>query len=277
MRGSSPGGVVYYALVSLVPLLLLLFSALGLMLRFSDFAAATEQQVLRAVEQRFGTELMATIGTLLDRLQQGSIVASSISLIGLLWTASVLFRQLRLGFRAIWKHTPPLMSGSVRLAVKTTFLEQAFSFLMVITGGLLLIAALLWIGLVQWLGGLLTNRPLLSTATTWLLVLPGPMVIVLVTFALLFRFLPPVRLPWRHVSLAAVLCAVGWFIASEVLALYGTFFGHNLSTYGAIGGVMVIMLWMNVSSQLLFYSAELCKVVATLESVDRAAPPLQPS
>ena len=53
--------MVYYALVSLVPMLLLLVAALGLLLRFSTFAGSAERQVLDLVESRFGTQLGTTI------------------------------------------------------------------------------------------------------------------------------------------------------------------------------------------------------------------------
>lgn len=62
--------MVYYALLSLVPLLLLL-AALGLLLRFSAFAADAQQRVLLAVDARFGDELTAAIGPLLATLEQG--------------------------------------------------------------------------------------------------------------------------------------------------------------------------------------------------------------
>jgi membrane protein len=88
----------------------------------------------------------------------------------------------------------------------------------------------------------------------------------MVTFALLFKFLPPTPLAWKQVRLAAVLCAVAWVIGAELLTLYASF-GDN-SAYGAIGGLLVVMLWMKSVSQVLFYGAEVCKVIAMR---DRAA------
>jgi membrane protein len=105
--------MVYYALVSLVPLLLLVLAGLGLLLRFSDQAAVVEQQVLRTVEASLRPELRTTIEGLLDRLQRESVVATFVSLSGLLLTGSKLISHLRLSFRAIWKYAPPLVSGSV--------------------------------------------------------------------------------------------------------------------------------------------------------------------
>src|SRR5215510_8218556 len=107
--------MIYYALVSLVPLLLLLLAALGLLLRFSTIAADARQQTLLGIEDSFGPDLAATIMGLLTSLQQGSIIVTFISLGGLFLAASVLFKHLRLSFRAIWKYKPPLVSVPVRV------------------------------------------------------------------------------------------------------------------------------------------------------------------
>lgn len=257
------GAMVHYALVSLVPLLLLLLAVLGLLLRFSDLAVAAEQQVLRAVETSFGEDLRTTIERPLEQLQQESLVATGIGLASLLLTASMLFRHLRLSFRAIWKYAPPLVSGTMRVAVQTTLLEYVIAVAMMTTGGALLLIAFATIAVTQWLGGLLIKLPLLSDTPAWLLALPGSLAIVGLTFALLFKFLPPVRLPWRHVWLATLLCTVAWVIGAEILVLSGALFGNSLTASGAMGGLLIVMLWMHSVSQVLFFGAEVCKVVAT--------------
>jgi membrane protein len=253
--------MVYYLLVSVVPLLLLLLAALGLMLRFSTYAAAAEQQVLFTIEASLGPELRGTIEQSLDQLQQESGIATAIGLLGLLLTASVLFRHLRLSFRAIWKYSPPLVSGSPRVVVRATLLEYAVGYLMVLSGGLLLILALALTSVTQWVGGLLVTLPLFNRAPAWLLALPGSALMVWITFALLFKYLPPVRLRWRHVWLAAVLCTAAWVAGAELLVLVGTMVRDRPTAYGAMGGLLMAMLWANTVSQLLFFGAELCKVV----------------
>lgn len=254
--------MIYYAIVSLVPLLLLLLAALGLVLRFSAVAAQAQQQMLTRVAAGFGPELPVTIKRLLDTLQQDSILATVISLAGLLLTASVLFRHLRLSFRAIWKYDPPLISGPVRVVVRATILERAIAFVMVVAGGGLLLTALVLIATTQWLDRLLYSLPVFGRIAGWLLTASSSLVLAAITFASIFKCLPPVRMRWRDVRLAALLCAVSWLAASELLALYGALFGNRLSAYGALGGVLAVMLWMNIVSQVLFFGAELCKVVA---------------
>lgn len=255
--------MVYYALVSLVPLLLLLLAALGLLLRFSATAVKARQQMLGGIEARFGPELSVTITGLLHTLQQDSIIATIIGLGGLLLTASVLFRHLRLSFRAIWKYEPPLVSGSIRDIVRLSILEKVISFVMVLAGGGLLLTALILIAATQWLYHLLGRVPSLGQNTGFLLAAVSALILAVITFASLFKVLPPVPIRWRQVWLAALLCAVSWVVASELLAFSGFLFGKSPSAFGAFGGVLAGMLWMNVVSQALFFGAELCKVVAT--------------
>lgn len=253
--------MIYYAIVSTIPLLLLLLAALGLLLRFSATAVEARQQVLLGVEASFGPELPRTITRLLNSLEQESIVATVIGLGGLFLGASVLFRHLRLSFRAIWNYEPPLVSGPIRVVVWTTILERVIAFVIVLGGGGLLLMALALIAATQWLDRLLGSLPLLSHTTEWLLTAVSSLIIATITFACLFRVLPPVSIRWRHVWLAALLCAVSWVVASELLALYGLFFGSSRSAYGALGALLAVMLWMNIVSKVLFFGAELCKVV----------------
>jgi membrane protein len=256
--------MVYYALVSLVPLLLLVLATLGLLLRVSTAAAAAEQRVLHTVQASFGPELTVTLDRLLTRLQEGSIVAMGVSVLALLITGSTLFRHLRLSFRALWKHEPPLAARSVRVAIRETLREQAMAFLMLLTAGALLSLTLGLIAVVHWLSSFFIELPRFRDTAGWVLALPVPLILATLTFALLFRFLPPVPLTWRHVRLASVLCGVAWIVGADLLALYVSF-GES-SPYGAIGAVLAVMLWMNFMSQVLFYGAEVCRVVQNFQN-----------
>jgi membrane protein len=79
---------------------------------------------------------------------------------------------------------------------------------------------------------------------------------------LLYRYLPPRRLRWRHVWLAALLCGATWLVAARALTVLSIFFGQTYGAYGAVGALLAVMLGLNIVSQCLFFGAELCKVVA---------------
>jgi len=64
--------MIYYAIVSLIPLLLLLLATLGLLLRFSTIAADARQQMLLGVEASHGRDLEIQIfDGLVDILHAG--------------------------------------------------------------------------------------------------------------------------------------------------------------------------------------------------------------
>src|SRR5690606_22924493 len=232
----------YYAFVSLVPLLLLLLSGIGLLLRFSESAAEVERQVLEQIELRFGSEIHATIESLLDTLQKESVGATVLAVAGLLLTASLLFRHLRMSFRAVWKLDPPLISGRIGRVVWQTLLERALSFVMVLGGGALLLAALMLIAGSQWIVRAVGAVPLLGSAVERMIPPLGSVLLAAVTFAILYRVLPPVRLGWKNIWLAVLVSTVAWVAAAELLALYGLYFGSAPSASGAFGGVLVLML-----------------------------------
>ena len=101
----------------------------------------------------------------------------------------------------------------------------------------------------------------------WILVVPSGLILVPLTFALLFRYAPSFR-ACRGATSGSRRCLCGgtWIAAVEVLALYGAFFGKNFNAYGAVGAVLVVMLWMKAVSQGLFFGAELCKVISQRDS-----------
>ena len=80
-------------------------------------------------------------------------------------------------------------------------------------------------------------------------------------FALLFRFLPDVRLRWRDVMTGALTTAVLFTIGQQLIGLY---LGQSsmASSYGAAGSVMILLLWVYYSCQILLLGAEFTRVYA---------------
>jgi membrane protein len=258
--------MIYYALVSMIPIFLLLMAALGLLLRFSTTALDAQQRILVRIEASFGPQLPLTIQQLLNALQRDSIIATVISIGGVLLAASVLFKHLRLAFRAIWKYTPPLIAGSMSVVVRQTILERVIASVMVLGGGGLLLIALGLLVATNRLNRLLERLALHGQTTGWFVTTFSSLIITAITFALLFKFLPPIAIRWRDVWLATLLCSFTCVGAGEVLSLYGLFFERHPNAYGAIGALLAVLLWMNIVSQVLFFGGELCKVVVARRS-----------
>jgi membrane protein len=264
--------MIYYLGISIVPLLSLLVFALGLLLRYSTVAADAQERMMATLETHFGTQLPAMIEPFFNTLERESVTGSIVSLAGLMFTASVLFHQLRLSFRAIWKYDPPLVSGSVGVVIRTTIRERAISLAMVFGGGALLVLALALAATIQWMDRILGSRLLLNQTAEWWLTTLSSFTLGIFILALLFKFLPPTPIRLRHVWLAALVCAFTWVVGTRLLALYGDFFGQNRTAYGVIGGMFAILIWIKFVSQTVFFGAELCKVSVIQAEGESAAP-----
>jgi membrane protein len=121
-----------------------------------------------------------------------------------------------------------------------------------VAGALALVAAL---GVVAvppvagWIGG-----PL-GTAILWLR-LPAAGVVMMFLWALLYYVLPDVEQRFKFITPGSVMGVVVWVIASVGFSQYVSHFGSYDKTYGSLGGVIVLLLWMWLSSLVLIGGAE---------------------
>ena len=89
---------------------------------------------------------------------------------------------------------------------------------------------------------------------------PLVFVLVSVAVAVLYKLAPNARIPFRWCLAGGALFAVGWLIATGVFGLYVANFSNYANTYGALGGVIVLMLWFYISAFILVGAAALIAV-----------------
>jgi membrane protein len=93
--------------------------------------------------------------------------------------------------------------------------------------------------------------------TWWILQWPVVFVLVASAIGLIYYFAPDVEQDWVWLTPGSVLATVLWTIVSLGLKLYYQIAPNANASYGAIGGVMVLMLWFYVSGLALLMGAEL--------------------
>jgi membrane protein len=87
---------------------------------------------------------------------------------------------------------------------------------------------------------------------------PVMLVVVMVMLAILYYVAPNAKQPkFRWISPGSVVAVVLWVIASALFALYVANFGSYDKTYGALGGVVVFLVWMWISNLAVLFGAEL--------------------
>ena len=85
--------------------------------------------------------------------------------------------------------------------------------------------------------------------------------IVVLVFAMIFKFLPDVKLRWSDVWVGSILTAILFVIGKWALGLYlGS--GAASSAYGAASSLITLLLWIYYSSQILLFGAEFTQVYA---------------
>jgi membrane protein len=79
--------------------------------------------------------------------------------------------------------------------------------------------------------------------------------IIVLLFAIIFKFLPDAKIKWRNVWRAAILTTILFSIGKYLIGLY---IGQSnfASTYGAAASIVIVIVWINYSSWIFFVGAE---------------------
>jgi membrane protein len=80
-------------------------------------------------------------------------------------------------------------------------------------------------------------------------------------WALLYYALPNVKQRFKFITPGSVVGVVIWVIASWAFSQYVANFGKYDANYGAIGGVIVLLLWMWISAQVILLGAEINAII----------------
>jgi membrane protein len=110
------------------------------------------------------------------------------------------------------------------------------------------------------LAGTLAGRFGLGTVFEWSWkIAQWPIVFILIAFAfgLIYYFAPDVEQDFVFLTPGSVLATVLWLIASVAFRFYVVNFGSYNETYGAIGGVMVLLVWLYISGVVVIIGAEM--------------------
>lgn len=96
----------------------------------------------------------------------------------------------------------------------------------------------------------------------------GAAILLMLLFAFVYWIGPDRERPeWSWLSPGAVVAVVGWLAASGLFTLYVRNFGNYEATYGALAGVIVLLLWLQLSIMLLLVGAELNNEIERVRAI----------
>ena len=241
--------LTYYSVLSVFPAILALVSLLGVV----GQGEATTTALLDIVRQLGQAQVAEQLQGPIEQISgaRGSGIALVVGLAGAVWSASgyvgAFGRAMNRIYqvdegRPIWKLRPVVL---------------------LITVGLVIMAALVLIGLVvsgpvaRAIGDVVGLGD--ASVTVWDIVKwPVMLGIVIVMVAVLYYATPNIKQPkFRWVSVGAAVAILGWVLASVAFGFYVSNFGSYNKTYGSLAGIIVFLLWLWITNLALLFGAEI--------------------
>ncbi|MGU3568972.1 YihY/virulence factor BrkB family protein [Paenibacillus sp. D51F] len=84
-----------------------------------------------------------------------------------------------------------------------------------------------------------------------------PFAAMIMVFTLLYWITPNRRLCFREVLPGAIFATIGWIATSLLFSIYVNQFGNYSKTYGSLGGVIVLLTWLYLSSIIIILGGEI--------------------
>jgi membrane protein len=243
--------IAFNAMLSLFPAILAIFTAIGLLAEslqntFKQLAVQLSQvlpeQALDLIRDFATTEITNSKNSSLFSL---SFVLAIWTASGAVSTAMTALDQIHQipseNIRPFWK----AKLVSLGLTVGTMLLLMLASFLVFIS---------------DWLLGMVVNQngSLIFLSDLWqLLRWPLALSIVATAFSFVYRYGPSKWNSGTPMMPGAILAAVFWAILSALFRLYVANFGNYNKVYGAVGAVIVLMLWLSMSAAVVLIGDQL--------------------
>jgi membrane protein len=239
-------GVAFYALLALAPALTAMSGVYGLLAdpaeaagHVRDLLAAAPVEVRELVEEQLATAA--------ERDQGEAALAVLVGTLFALWAASSGVQHLMQAINTAYDEDETRGFVKVRAialllsVAAVVFLAVAVAVIAVLPAALADTAlgepARIAIGILRW--------PALALA-------------MVVGLGIVYRVAPDRDDPrWRWVGLGSIVATILWLVASGLFSLYAARFGKYEDTYGALGGVVVVMLWLFLTAYVIVLGAEL--------------------
>ena len=245
----------FYTLFSIAPVLLVATWIGGSVLD----KESVRQYVLAQIQGLMGEAGAAAVSALLAGSSHigGGAMATIVGIASLLIGATSVFGELQRDLDLIWETPRTAATSGVWEVVRTRIL----SFGLILGIGFLLLVSLVVSAALAavsgWMESLIAEWKVLLFVVDLVLGLG----IATVLFAMIYKFLPHQTIAWGDVWTGALVTAALFTVGKALISMYlskSTF----MSGYGAIGSLLVMLLWIYYSAQIFLLGAEFTRIFA---------------
>lgn len=233
-------------------LTLAIFPALILMMTLIPYLPVpnVDQMILNALGNALPSEASGMVEKVVSEVtkeQRGGLL--SFGLIATLWAASTGMYAIMLNLNI----TYDVAEGRSFIRARTVALGLSLMFILLVIGSfaLIMLGGVIEDWVSSWLGasGILLA---IFTAIRWVLIIFS----LLLGFALIYYFAPNVEQKFRFITPGSVIAVVLLAAASLLFSLYISNFADYSATYGSIGAVIILMLWLFIAGLVILLGSE---------------------
>jgi membrane protein len=259
---TTGASLAFFCAFSIVPLLVIVLTTAGWIVG----ASAAYSQIDAQLNGLFGpATAKILLGAIKSSQESQGLLATIVSVVTLLIGATTVLSALQTLLEQIWK-SEALASTGVWGWIRTRFLSLGF----ILTIGFLLLVSLTistGISSLQKRIGGPHSAGVWAIAAIDLLVSIG---LVAFLFALIFRYMPARRLPWRVVAVGGLMTASLFDVGRWAVGLY---LSHSTqpSAFGAAASFATLLLWLYYTSLIFLFGAEFTSCLGGLRDQSRGA------
>jgi membrane protein len=245
----------YYTAFSIAPLLVILIAILSFIVNQDT----VRSEILTQVQASVGAEAAEQVKSLIDNAAKPSdgLISLVLGVVGVLLGAIGVFGNLQMALDIIWNAPVENRPSGIVALIK----DKILSFGMLLVVGFLLLVSLVASTLLSVLNTHVISLLPAAEIFAGVLNIGLSFAMTTVLFAMIYKYLPHVRLTWRDVLVGAAVTSLLFTIGRTLL---GSYLGSSstASAFGAAGAFVLILLWVYYSSQIILFGAEFTQVFA---------------
>lgn len=251
------GAVAYYALLSIIPLLILILIALSQVMPQAELLDATARYLEWIVPGQ-GETLTEELAKFLEHRD----VMGWVLFITMLFFSTLAFTVLESSMAVIFHHR-------ARLNRRRFLVSAVLPYLYILLLGVGALLVTLVTGSLEAMGersvdflGTTWGLDGVSAALLYLLGVAGEIFII----TSIYMVMPVGRLSWRHALIGGATAALLWELTRHVLLWYFQTLSKVSAVYGSLTTAIVVLLSLEIAATLLLFGAQ---VIAQFERLDR--------
>ena len=254
--------VAYFTIFSLAPILIIVLKVLEVFLS----GPHAEQALMMQFSRTFGASGSDFAQTLMQAGTSGThvgIVGAALGILLVIVGATGVFGAIETALNAIFAPLPEKFKKGFAAQVW----EKVASLGMVLSIGFVLLTSLAISAILSNVSMFIQVRFPAAVILITVVSFVSTYMLVSLFLALLLKFIPSKRLPWRPALIGGFIAGVGFTVGKYALSFYFSY-GSPAGAYGAASAIVLIILWAFYLSQVFFFAAILTKVYF-LEQVPR--------